>query len=246
MNIKGGLGNQIFQYAFANYLESLSVNIDYFFLDYQFDTYQRGYLLDQILKHNIPIIKSLPDNCVKCTSEHDISIIHYLQSRTEGAFLIDGYFQNIKYLERSKIMQELNFLGTRSELTALHLRRYDYGHHGCIKMHYYLQALEELKYPDFVVYSDEYNFSSHVFSKVKGFQYVKRPNLINPISDFTDMVNSNNIVMANSTFSWLVAYISYIKFNTKIVYPLKWSNLNDKIPGAMVNWMGLQNTLINP
>jgi hypothetical protein len=138
---------------------------------------------------------------------------------------------------------EIKFPGVLNELTAVHVRRGDYGHHGLLPFKYYVDALNELGRPDFVVFSDEYNLAEYYFGRLPGFKYVVKPNLGDPAMDFCSMLAYKNYIIANSSYSWMAAFLHYKKFKrSTVLYPSIWSAFGG-FPGAPTGWRKIETQL---
>ena len=249
INLKGGLGNQLFQYCAYLYLSrsNLGSNVTFsFFSDFTNDTYSRNQVIQNLLTVPVPITSILPTNAIRINSENLSLVAEYLNSQIDGNFLVDGYFQSVDNVRESKI-EDLFCTKDCHELVAVHVRRSDYGHHGLLPFKYYAESLETLNYPDFVVYSDELNYSKFMFSNSKGFQGVLQPSNLNPENDFMELFRHKCIVMANSSFSLMPSYISDKKNSSKIVAPSRWSFIgNPTGPGYLRSWKIIETDLIKP
>lgn len=243
MNLKGGLGNQLFQYAFYLNLLNHGVQIDGFYESFHADTYERNVEINKLLKKPINITSNIDPNSIKIQCDDLCQILKYLDGVDNGTYLIDGYFQNLEYVVNSKIENHLNFFISQIDKTAIHVRRNDYGHHGLLQKSYYEAALEKLNYPDFYVYSDEYNFSNYVFSSFKGFKGVFKSSPSTTCSDFLNLVSFKNIIIANSTYSWFAAYFGSSILSSKVFYPSHWSLLGNEFPGSKSDWLGIDTLL---
>ena len=130
VDLKGGLGNQIFQISFANYLNSLDFNTlldtSFFYSNHKFprklevDLNQLGFKKTN-LKSNL--IFKLNNSLFWEDDSFEIEDL-----KIYNRFI--GYYQNFKYLEKSKnfLRDKLN-LNTNNQnnnVAALHIRRTDY------------------------------------------------------------------------------------------------------------------------
>ena len=248
LNIKGGLGNQLFQYAFFLYLKKNGINNIHLFSNYNSDSYGRNFFLDDLIQLSCDIVTELPLETVVINSEDGLAIINYLKSAQSGVYLIDGYFQNNEYVSVVDIFEVIklgSILNTANSTTAIHIRRGDYGHHGLLPVNYYLNALSIIGKKPFVIYTDEPNFCKYYFSEHPNFIEIIQPNLENPIGDFLKLCKHETIVMANSSFSWMASKIASGRFNSTIYYPSKWTLLNG-VPGFDSNWQKIHTNLFEP
>ena len=196
ISIKGGLGNQLFQYAYGKYLAKhgycVAYNIDWYL---QF-AHLRKYLLPEVIQRHIPLTT---------------------QQATH-----DGYWQELKYTEpvKSDILNEINQDEDISAI-AMHVRRGDYvGHKKYVNlsMDYYEKAYIELvkEYGELsvILFSDDLNWCA------KNMMQFPKASLFNadPVMSFEYMRRCRYKIIANSTFSWWAAYTSA----GKVIAPGAW------------------------
>lgn len=251
VNLKGGLGNQIFQLSFANYLRSLDFKV---FIDTTF--YEQNHPFPRNLEI---IIQDTGFREVKIKSnilfqlnkslyvEDDTFEIKNL--KTFNRFI--GYYQNLKYLEDSK-----NFLKTNMNLNsnnfyseniaAIHIRKTDYSNiNQELTETYYMKAIDILLKIDksikFDVYSDDpkLKLDSKIFKNINNL-FLPTINE-KPINVLRKMLNYKNYVIANSSFSAIAAYLS--EFDNKVViYPSPWWRNSDiKLLNIPSNWIRVAN-----
>lgn len=248
VEIKGGLGNQLFQFnAFLIIKNFFNQNIN-LYCNFQNDTYGRSFLIDKVLSYKFNLCDSIPVDCIRVKSEDLTRIIEYLGTQTHGNFLIDGYFQNYDYLLQTNIHEYLLDIRPKKEITAVHLRRSDYGHHGLLPSSYYFKCLEILGHSKFVVYSDEYNYSSYIFGNAEGFSGVVKSNLENPLEDFFNIASCSVIIMANSSFSYFASYFAYRIYLARVLMPSEWSLIAPYYTGigSPNSWEKMNINLIAP
>lgn len=245
ISLKGGLGNQLFQYAFSLHLEKHGIDIDGFYLDFAQDKFGRSYILDELLTSKPNIVTKLPNSTIVVHSESDRAIIEYLHTVSNCTILLDGYFQNKLYVENSQIENKLHSVNEFHSEFAIHIRRGDYGHHGILPFSYYKTALLFFGMPPFRIFSDEPNYAEYMFSKVSGYSGVVLPDLTSPIREFSLLSSHAGLIMANSSFSWLASFIAHKKHHAKICTPSEWSLLS-KHPGHLVGWQEIDTSLIIP
>ena len=241
--LKGGLGNQLFQYSFFHLLKRNNVPIDGFFPHFQRDTYGRALEINKFIK-DLNVYNEIPIGSKTFASENFDAIKNALLSET-GSLIIRGYFQNYDYVKSSSIENILKMPIVTQECTALHLRRSDYGHHGLLPIKYYYDALKQLGHPNFVVFTDEPNFALYYFRKVAGLVNILPSNASNATSDFLNLCSYSSIIMANSSYSWFAAYLAHAQRGSTIIAPSKWS-LNGPGPGYSVEWQVIDTDLIIP
>ena len=245
IRLKGGLGNQLFQYAFGLYLKNYGFSIEGYYADYSRDTYGHDYQLHSIIPQAHITVSKIPESTLLIQSENAEAIKSYILQKAPECVLLEGYFQNVDYIEKSGLNQIIESKYNINPLTAIHIRRGDYGHHGHLPVSYYTEALQTLGWPPFEIFSDEPNFSEYMFSNIPGFQRVIRPDLDNPAEELIALASHASIIMANSSFSWIASYLAYKNHHSKIIYPKQWAFIG-VAPGAYNDWLGIDSDLIKP
>jgi hypothetical protein len=152
-----------------------------------------------------------------------------------------GYFQSWKYFmnDQGFIHSVFNF-GDREPLdfVSIHVRRGDYlnyshVHTNLSRTDYYEKAINLFsKKTEFIVFTDDVQWCEEKFyNREDGARFI----VTRGGSDFDNMKLMSSCkghIIANSSFSWWAAYLSFY-YNNKVVYPSKWVNTedrNDRIP----------------
>jgi hypothetical protein len=225
INVFGGLGNQLFQ---------ISVAISYCYMNdmellIKPGNNERPYYWENILS---PFRSRLTNESFEKYSEpfFSYSKIPTFDKNIELA----GYFQSSKYFSgiscfknmlifpdgiRQYIIEKYGSILTK-EHVIVHARRGDYLKYQKIHTNlddtYYKNAVENIKQsipnPRFILISDDINYW-----KDKNFDNAIYFNE-NEIVTLWLMMNSSNLIIANSTFSWWGAYLS----GGKVVAPKEW------------------------
>lgn len=249
LKIIGGLGNQVFQYAFALYLKEQGFKVK---LDISnFDGYKLhdGFLLDKIFNLELNIAEKeslssiLPRQnilfklkkifCLNITFVTE-KCFNISKIKKDKDYYLDGYWQN-EHSENmlSKYNNSIFTKVTDYNLVAIHIRRGDYL--SKINKSIYVNLTETDYYDKAIEY-----FTNRIGSNVKfivfsdDLEYIKKyysgPRFIinkskSAIEDYILMGSYNNIIIGNSTFSYSAALLS----NTEnIVAPIKWMRSEDK------------------
>lgn len=173
--LKGGLGNQIFQYAFSKYLASLGHNV---VLDgcSNLSTGQANPYLDKIFMDSVIIQGKYNTNRgvdnsiyqkIKRKASNFIQRANIINedssldlSKISGEKIFDGYWQNKKFFQEIELNIDLNPLKKindteirkyTSGCVAIHMRLGDYTKsknqdiHGVLPLNYYQRAIELIK-----------------------------------------------------------------------------------------------------
>jgi hypothetical protein len=254
VKLKGGLGNQLFQWA-CGY--KLSFDHEVYF-DNSFyanksekEIKERNWKfdLDKILSQNIPLCNK---DIKKKFSEKTIRKIgdnfHFnnLKFDEKYNYLLDGHWQSEKYFKNVKekiynMMIKKSFAGFDFlNSCSIHVRRGDYLNTPDIypaqPIDFYKKALDIIQPKGKIfIFSDDINWCKKNF-KFKNMIFVEGNS---NIEDLLCMSLCGNNIIANSTFSWWGAYLNQNK-NKIVVYPDTWfgpavrKSIKDLFPG---NWI---------
>lgn len=248
VKLMGGLGNQLFQYAFGYALSKAhNKNLKFDNSSFKADA-QREY---ELTKLNLE---------VSLVSAEEISSIPSCKVYTEKnfsynteTFLIDkyqyfkGYWQTEKYFwecrkEIAKQILSAQDLSSKSkkyarkinntESISLHIRRGDYvtnkktnSFHGTCSMDYYLKAIEIIKNQTttqhFYIFSDDLLWAKENMNFIKTATFVELDNDASDHEEILLMSMCEHNIIANSSFSWWGAWLN--QNDSKIVIaPKKW------------------------
>jgi hypothetical protein len=251
--IQGGLGNQLFQWAYG---KSLSVkNNTELRLDLSFYQNQIGNTPRQFDLYNFPNITKLnsvidTNNSIPVIDDFNYKEIKYNDHLN---YYLNGYWQSEKYfLDISEIIKKELSIDDKTnqnllkyingDTVSLHIRRTDYvtsnGYHPVLPIEYYNLALEIIeKYDTLLIFSDDINWCKENLS-FKNMVFIE--NQTN-IEDLWLMSLCKHNVIANSSFSWWGAWLNNNK-DKIVIAPKIWfgdvTNLNQKniLPN---NWLKL-------
>jgi len=248
----GGLGNQLFQYAFGKTLAIkhntvLKFNIKNFVNE---DTVTNTLYL----KHfNIDLNTTMSTEGLKIVNEPHFHFSQELMDTQDNSY-VTGYFQSEKYFESIKDTLKKEFVLRPpfnsayeaddiyyNNSVGIHVRRGDYiksrhvssTHGNCCPMEYYTTAMEimksKLSNPTFFIFSDDIPWCKENI-KGEGIRYITGNKCW---EDLYLMTLCRNFIIANSTFSWWGSYLSN-HLDKIIISPNKWFNndlnVNDLIP----------------
>ena len=233
--LKGGLGNQMFQYA-----AGLSALKEYSqFTDLRLDT----------SFYNGQKRKVISNNLTGRGYDLDLFNIQYdqIEESPEGALMLNGYFQNISEFENviDEVKKQFTFKNVFSEnvenlfqqiqnieeSVCLHVRRSDYVHnvsanafHGVMGVEYYDAAkkLIEKKYknPVYYVFSDDIEWCENNIKSNYEMHYVGEDYSGDRDSGHLHLMQAcKNHIIANSSFSWWSAFLSNSSYT---IAPKKW------------------------
>lgn len=248
VDLKGGLGNQIFQIAYALHLKNLGHKT---FVDLSF------FDQDNLFPRNLEINPKEFD--LKTLNFKNNRIFFLLNtwfeedssfSSNDFKFLnrFVGYYQDLKYLEESKDKFR-NVLGIKSDKTLqetvlVHIRRTDYLKISQeLDLKFYTNALKAFN-PDIKIdiFTDEMNFQYDKFFIKKNVRNIfLNNNKTSPSETLRKMSMYKNFIIANSSYSLIAAYLSLSK-EKKVVYPEPWfKNSNIYINNIPKLWIPEKN-----
>jgi hypothetical protein len=241
ISIKGGLGNQFFQYAYGrNFMISNKKEVIFdisFFIENTKDT-QRSFLLDKFNIDNSVTFKNIKRNIF-------IKIFKKIYSKITGNY---GFYQNEKYFKdiEDVIYKEFTLKNTltieskkweeKIQSTpisiSLHIRRGDYINnlktksiHGLCDIDYYERAVKLLKEKidqdfEIFIFSDDIEWVRENLKLPYSMNFVSN----SEIPDYEEMYLMSlckNNIMANSSFSWWCAWLNKNP-NKIVVGPKQW------------------------
>jgi hypothetical protein len=206
IRFQGGLGNQMFQYAYGRYLELVNHE------EVCFDT--RTWYLNQ-KEHNRDFLLHQFHTCIRTATD-----LQYQQDE-------DGYYQWPKMyreilpeLERELSLKYeyitfkyLNFLGAMAHCDnaiGVHVRRKDYG--SPLPAGYYLDALSKVK-GDILIFSDDPEWCRNVFCDINA-TFVD----LQDYECFELLRVCDTKIIGNSTFSFWAAWLG----GGKVICPDRW------------------------
>lgn len=246
VDIKGGLGNQIFIISFANYLKNNGFNVlvDTSFYKSSHD-FQRDLLID-INEFGFKEI-SLKHNRIFKITNSLFEEIHNLEGIKLKFFnKFTGYYQNTSFIDKSFLEQKLSLPKTKIQNSVMiHIRRSDYVElNEELKIKYYKSALKKIENKlincEINIFSDDSKLNIKDF---KNFNVSKIFNNLDddPLEIFKEMTRHQNFIISNSTYSFLAAFLGQEK-NSTIYYPYPWMrNSNFQIKNFPKKWTQLTN-----
>jgi hypothetical protein len=193
--------------------------------------------------------------------KHRKSIFQFQVAR--GDIYLSGYWQELRLAEKVRsemlgLMSMPTYLsGSNLELISkiressaatIHIRRTDFVEkyvtiYGENSAEYFLRScnlLREKGIKEFVVFSDDAEWSKSIFSGKQGFHFPEQ-NLESPSADFWMLAQSKNMIISNSTFSWWAAILSNAKTvvrpkhwklpepESSAIYPSRWLTISQQV-----------------
>lgn len=235
VRILGGLGNQMFQYAYAKALEQRDYSVKLDITPFKKYKLHGGYHLDQF-HIDLPAASSFElirakSNVFRTFKEKSLLFNEsFLQLPKSG--YVKGYFQTERYFEsiRSTLLNQFRLKPTLSPKAkdfekeiqsttnscSLHIRRGDYISnssaqvvHGSASLDYYQKAVDHIQQVDsnvqFFIFSDDIAWVKENL-KINNQTYVEVNGL--PHEDMYLMSLCSHNITANSSFSWWGAWLN--------------------------------------
>lgn len=262
VNFTPGLGNQIFEYIFAEYLLKKYPNEKiYGYYNPKFLNKHNGLEVQNVFSITLPpatIWSNFMAFLCRCIARFYPAIKATDNNYSEKAFYFDGWWQNkcffgdtinkIRFQSpvldgiNEKLLNEI----TSSESVSIHIRRGDYlesqnvqRYGGICTLDYYKKAIEIIKTeyinPKFFIFSNDINWcKENLF--LGNSVFVTNNTGINSWLDMFLMSKCKVNIIANSSFSYWGAMLN--RNSPKVYFPKKW--FNDHTPNIFPqNWIGI-------
>jgi hypothetical protein len=235
VNIQGGLGNQLFQWAFGRSV-GLARNEEVFYDISRCRTQNEyAYSLDAF-NINVPTAKGRPRGSERGepTFRYDPTVYN------EPTGLVwNGYWQTERYFNTLVIRKELTFKEPKTEraveLLALavikpscfiHMRRGDYtrephkSFHGLLPLDYYKEGIARIRAIEpkcvFYAFSDEKEWCKENLPECTILEKTTK------FEDLFFMSCCKYAIICNSSFSWWGAWLGDIQEGRTVIAPKKW------------------------
>ncbi|PQJ73964.1 alpha-1,2-fucosyltransferase [Polaribacter gangjinensis] len=248
VRILGGLGNQLFQYAYAKSLASKGYQVKIDISSFKNYKLHGGYQLHEF-KIDLPEASKWESFIAKYgfripMKEKSLLFQKRFLKPKKNAY-IKGYFQTEKYFKdirgillkqiivkkqlSSSTIKYLEKITIKKNTCAIHIRRGDYildekanKVHGVCGLNYYKEAIKLMREKcgeiSFFVFSDDISWVKKNL-KIKNAVYIDH-NVI-PHEDMHLMSLCNHNITANSSFSWWAAWLNQHK-NKIVIAPKNW------------------------
>lgn len=273
VEIKGGLGNQIFQYIFSKYLEDKNFKVYYnlsFFTKgskLNLNNTEREYVLNRfdeslLIANKFLLLTTNLFNFL-VNSKKIAKFFPFLKQKTFTYFkekdlgnkkfnfinYFEGYWQNPMYIDSniSKLNYILKKFDEKQQLikgssVLVHVRRRDFINLKIdLPLSYYENSFLEMKKTlnnfKFDIFTDDKEWveKQELFSDYNNIYYDDG----DVVDTFMKMRNYENYIIANSTFSYLAAYLRK-NLNGIVIVPKKWVKDNNLITQKNKNWIQIE------
>ena len=270
LHVYGGLGNQLFQAAFALVIaEALGADINILTVSYRDDNL-RPFLLHMfpgIRARIVPAADALGSSVIEENMiRHmpldmiisDVSNVIENSKRVyfSGFWQDERYFKAQRDLIREALRPEISDAANEKARDArnngaigIHVRRQGYGHMGLVRLPYYLEAIEEIRREKgnipIMCFTDDPTFCRYAFRHLRDFSIADNGNTYNPIENFHVLSSCRHHVIANSSFSWWAAWLN--EQDDTIVYaPQPWIIPDPETNPVPQRWRKIPNAIHAP
>lgn len=256
--ISGGLGNQMFQYAFALALRSKGYDVKIDISLYNRVKMHNGYELRRIFGINENVLdkkglyliflrfllKYKPSLLVAVDPvRYDASFLSITKRYFSGVWLSDNYFKDIapdirkifQFRGIDPVNEQLAAEMRHSASVSVHIRRGDYKAWGITLLgsDYYKQAItiinEKVAKPKYYFFSDDHAVAKEIAEQM-GVNYtiISHNKGENSYLDMYLMSNCKNNIIANSSFSWWGAWLNACDGRI-VISPKEWVGGKDDL-----------------
>lgn len=248
VNIKGGIGNRLFQIA-AAYAYARKENGTLKIVRDNISCIQKGYFESNINIYWDTIFSKIKPYTIdtlpyKLDQWHESypNMYNEISSLTSSGKYLNGYYQTSKYYYNDTIKQEIKELFTPNELlvreilgkyknlhvkhvVVVHARRTNYialkDKHGPLDISYYKEAIQKMREMvsnPFFLLCGDDNTFWNELKDELKGEYMILENE-SDINTFVLLQQFNNFIMSNSTFMWWCVWLSK---SINVIAPSKW------------------------
>jgi hypothetical protein len=241
VNLNGGLGNQLFQFATATTCALLE-NRQLQFVESNKVWKNRLTFLDvalgkiyepKIRGNKLDLVPSTHRSFCKFESFHEKQFNYSKIRLSKSHTSIHGYFQSEKYFKEYKNeirafikykVEQLGFMSQASSIVQIRLgdmarNREIREVHGIITDDYLKKAMSlfALDEKPWHLVSDDIQLISHELPIFSNLQ-INKIAVVSDLEDFYNLTHAKNLIISNSTFGWWGAWLS----DAKVVAPTGW------------------------
>jgi hypothetical protein len=223
IKLQGGLGNQLFQLGFLDYISKITGKEKYIYELHSPSTiHSQNQYYETIFQEWKTLYKNIPASIIH---EHPHMIKQEWRTYSGNTCYI-GYFQRFEYMDliRDEFISKLKFntliLEKYPEISKkvfIHIRGGDYKNnrfHELNLKNYYSKCLELCKNEEFVIFTNDIPYAKEYFKDIPIIEESELDSLYL-------MSQAKGCICVNSSFSWWGAYLNP---NRPIFMPSKWFN----------------------
>jgi len=250
VKLQGGLGNQMFQYAFGKYISKKTdrkLILDTSFLDNKNrgeNFVYRDYDLD-IFDIDVDLVKEFTEPCQVFKENYDLVhevdylLIERILNSFEKNIYLDGYWASPEYFNHIEFKFKNNVLKHSEELlkrirnnnsVMINIRRCDFtknDFHATYGKEYVLKGIKNLNMMNlnnlkYFIFSDDIKWCEENLIDIPNSEIIYHEHKGEKFSNYLVLMSEcKYFIIPNSTFAWWSAYISKSK-NKKVLYPEIW------------------------
>jgi hypothetical protein len=259
VKLKGGLGNQMFQYAAAyslaqKYKKTLKLDTQFFNIKKKRTFGLHNYRIFEKIISPQTINKLNPNLLIIKHKKYNLKPVDIKPNQhvyLDGFWSSEKYFKEVEkdlriiFVPREPLNKQNTELAEHiknSNAISIHVRRQDYlnlrNNVDICTLKYYNSSIETLishiNNPEFFIFSDDFKWTKTNIRPEFSTVYVEHNKDRRNYVDVYLMSLCKHHIIANSTFSWWGAWLNSYKQKI-VIYPKRWSsdnvhNMEDRIP----------------
>lgn len=199
---------------------------------------------------------------IRLVSEKEIYYTPISEYDLSENIYVEGYWQSYRYwdaqtgfsLDRSELptpplSSPLACIAPTSqrpaqEICAIHFRRGDYQtefneqYHGKCELAYFFRAMQLSGAKQFHVYSDDIANARQAFNPFDNVSVIASQSH-DGITDFQALARYSQLIISNSSFSFLAAYLAEASHHANIIAPYPWYSFKNIGPDLPEKWLTL-------
>ena len=229
VDLQGGLGNQIFQLAYALYLKSLNMKVC---VDTHFYNLENTFPRDLEIEPELLNLKQINFKNNKAFFWLNSYFLENNSFETKDFKIVNrfvGYYQDLQYLEFSKevLIDKLKLNHDNfNENIAIHIRKTDYkvinqeldNKYYKTAIDNFLKISKDVKF-DIFTDSNKLELNPKIFRNIENIFYPNQNE--SPLDVLKKLTTYKSFIIANSSFSAIAAFLSTSK-NKEVYYPDPW------------------------
>ncbi len=187
----------------------------------------------------------------ECDLSQHVYIEGYWQSYRYWADPINdarSYFEILSRLPQTALNGMADIIPQPApDVCAIHFRRGDYNtefneqYHGKCESDYFLQAMHLSGAKQFHVYSDDIATAQEVFGRFGNVRFFGGATS-DEIEDFNSLMRYSQLIISNSSYSYLAAYFAFAAHQATVIAPYPWYSFKDVGPDIPNDWLRLNRT----
>jgi hypothetical protein len=226
VKLQGGLGNQLFQLGFLDYISKITGKQTYIYeLHSPSSVHSKNQYYETIFQEWKPLYKL--QNAYMINENSNLEYEDWKSKLNNSTNIcVYGYFQRYEYIDliRDEFISKLKFNNSIlekypeiSNKIFIHIRGGDYKNntfHEINLTKYYQRCMELCKNEEFVIFTNDIAYAKNYFKDIPIIEESE-------VDTLYLMSKAKGCICANSSFSWWGAYLN---LNRPIFMPSKWFN----------------------